>query len=55
LSNNLLQRIDHTIFENPFVDQHGFDYFEFSDNEEDEMLNLNVIVNIDDVDNDVDD
>ena len=44
-----------TIFENPFVDQHGFDYFEFSDNEEDEMLNLNVIVNIDDVDNDVDD
>lgn len=55
MSNNLLQRIDHTIFENPFVDQHGFDYFEFSDNEKDEMLNLNVIVNIDDVDNDVDD
>ena len=44
------------MFDNPFDDQHRFDYFEPSDNENDDMLDLNVMVNDDDnVDNDVDD
>jgi hypothetical protein len=53
---DLLQRIDDTMFDNPFDDQHRFDYFEPSDNEDDETLDPNVIVNDnDDVDNDIDD
>ena len=44
------------MFDNPFDDQHRFDYFEPSDNENDDMLDPNVMVNDDDdIDNDVDD
>jgi hypothetical protein len=44
------------MFDNPFDDQHRFDYFESSDNEDDDTLNPNVMVNDDDdVDNDIDD
>jgi hypothetical protein len=55
LLDNLMLRIDDTMFDNSFVDQHRFDYFKPSDNENDETLDLNVLVNIDDnIDNDVD-
>jgi len=40
------------MFDNPFADQYKFDYSESSENKNDEMLDLNMIVNIDD---DVDD
>jgi len=40
--------IDDIMFDNPFADQHRFDYFEPSDNEDDDMLNSNVMVNDDD-------
>jgi hypothetical protein len=40
------------MFDNPFADQYKFDYSESSENKNDEMLDLNIIVNIDD---DVDD
>jgi len=40
------------MFDNPFVDQYKFDYSESSENENDEMLELNMIVNIDDDVND---
>jgi hypothetical protein len=36
------------MFINPFTDQHRFDYFKPSDNEDDELLNPNVIINDDD-------
>ena len=36
------------MFDNPFADQHRFDYFEPSDNEDDDMLNSNMMVNDDD-------
>jgi hypothetical protein len=42
------------MFDNPFADQHRFDYFEHSDNEDDDMLNSNVMVNDDDDDDDDD-
>jgi hypothetical protein len=46
--------IDNTMFDNPFVDQHRFHYFDPSDNENDEMLEPSVILDIDDnIDNDV--
>jgi len=57
LLGDLLQRIDDTIFDNSFIDQHIFDYFRASDNEDDEMLDSNMIVNIDnnvDIDIDID-
>jgi len=55
LLGDLLQRIDDTIFDNPFTYQHRLNYFEASDNKDDEMLDSNMIVNIDnDVDNDID-
>jgi hypothetical protein len=38
LSNDLLKRIDDTMFDNPFADQYRFDYSEFSDNRDDETL-----------------
>jgi len=37
LSSDLLKKIDDTI-DNPFTDQHKFDYSEFSDNRDDETL-----------------
>jgi hypothetical protein len=40
------------MFDNPFANQHRFDYFELSDNEDDDMLNSNVMVNDDDDDDD---
>jgi hypothetical protein len=40
------------MFDNSFADQYKFDSSESSENENDEMLDLNMIVNIDD---DVDD
>jgi len=43
------------MLDNPFADQHRFDYFEPSDNEDDDMLNSNVMVNDDDDDDDDDD
>jgi len=58
LLGDLLQRIDDNIFDNPFTYQHRFDYFEASDNKDDEMLDSNMIVNIDDdinIDDDVGD
>jgi hypothetical protein len=45
---DLLQKVNDTLFDNPFADQHRFDYFEPSDNEDDDMLNSNVMVNDDD-------
>ena len=48
LLDDLLQMIDDTMFINPFTDQHIFDYFKPSDNEDDELLNPNVIINDDD-------
>jgi hypothetical protein len=52
---DLLQKVNDTLFDNPFADQHRFDYSKPNNNEDDKTLNLNVIVNIDnDVDNDID-
>jgi len=39
---DLLMRIDDTMFDNLFVNQYRFDYFEFNDNENDEILDPNV-------------
>ena len=39
---DLLMRIDDTMFDNLLVNQYRFDYFEFSDNENDEILDPNV-------------
>lgn len=36
------------MFNNPFAYQHRFDYFETSDNEDDEMLDPNVTINVND-------
>jgi len=47
LSDNLLQTIDDTIFDNSFADQHRFDYSKPSDNKYDETLNPNITVNVD--------
>jgi hypothetical protein len=47
LSDNLLQTIDDTIFDNSFADQHRFDYSKPSDNKYDETLNPNMTVNVD--------
>jgi hypothetical protein len=56
LSDDLLQKVNDTLFDNPFTDQHRFDYSKPNNNEDDKTLNLNMIVNIDnDVDNDIDD
>jgi len=55
LLDDLLQKVNDTLFDNPFADQHRFDYSKPNNNEDDKTLNLNVIVNIDnDVDNDID-
>jgi hypothetical protein len=44
------------MFDNPFADQHRFDYSETSDNDDDDTLDPSIMVNIDDdVDNNVDD
>jgi len=51
LSDDLLQRIDDTVFDNPFTNQHRFHYYDHSGNKDDEMLDPNID---DDVDNDVD-
>jgi hypothetical protein len=48
LLDDLLQRIDDTIFDNPIANQHRFHYFDSSDNEDDEMLDLNEMINVDD-------
>ena len=48
LLDDLLQRIDNTIFHNPLANQHRFHYFDSSDNEVDEMLDLNEMINVDD-------
>jgi hypothetical protein len=48
LLDDLLQRIDDTIFDNPLANQHRFHYFDSSDNEDDEMLDLNEMINVDD-------
>jgi len=48
LLDDLLQRIDDTIFGNLLVNQHRFHYFDSSDNEDDEMLDLNAMINVDD-------
>jgi len=55
LSDDLLQRINDMMLNNPFVGQHIFDYFKISDNEDDDMLDPNEMVNDDDVNSDVDD
>jgi len=47
----LLQRIDDTVFYNPFTNQHRFHYYDHNGNKDDEMLDPNID---DDVDNDVD-
>jgi hypothetical protein len=36
------------IFDNPLANQHRFHYFDSSDNEDDEMLDLNEMINVDD-------
>uniref|UniRef100_A0A2K1XCT1 Uncharacterized protein n=1 Tax=Populus trichocarpa TaxID=3694 RepID=A0A2K1XCT1_POPTR len=48
LSDDLLQMIGNTMFDNPFAKQHRFDYSELSDNKDDDALESNVMVNIDD-------
>jgi hypothetical protein len=58
LLDDLLQRINDTMLNNPFVGQHIFDYFKTSDNEDDDTLDPNDLLqgqNDDDVDSDVDD
>jgi hypothetical protein len=45
LLDDLLQMIDDTMFINPSTDQHRFEYFKPSDNEDDELLDPNVIIN----------
>jgi len=47
LSDNLLQTIDDTIFDNSFANQHQFDYSKSSNNKYDETLNPNMTVNVD--------
>ena len=55
LSDNLMQTIDDTIFDNLFADQHQFNYSKPRDNKDDETLNPNITINVDDdVDNDGD-
>jgi len=46
LLDNLMLRIDDTMLDNLFVNQHRFNYFKPSDNENDETLDLNVSVNM---------
>jgi hypothetical protein len=46
LLDDLLQRIDDTIFDNPLANQHRFHYFDSSDNEDDEMLDLNEMLDL---------
>jgi hypothetical protein len=56
LSDDLLQKIYDTMFDNPFPDQHRFDYSEPGDNKDDDTLDPNMMVNVDDdIDNNVDD
>jgi hypothetical protein len=44
------------MFDNSFVNQHIFHYYELSDNENEEMLDPKIIVNVDNnVDNKVED
>jgi hypothetical protein len=50
LSDDLLQRIDDTVFDNPFTNQHRFHYYDHSGNKDDEMLDPNID---DDVDNEI--
>jgi len=52
LSDDLLQGINDTIFDNSFTNQQRFNCYEPCDNENDKILDPNVIVN---VDNGVDD
>jgi hypothetical protein len=54
LSNDLLQMINDTMFDNIFVDQYRFNYSKPGDNEDDDMLDSNMMINVD-VDDDVDD
>ena len=46
LLNDLQQRINDSMFDNPFIDQHIIYYSNPSDDENDEMLNLNVSINV---------
>jgi hypothetical protein len=46
LLDNLMLRIDDTMLDNLFVNQHRFNYFKPNDNENDETLDLNVSVNM---------
>lgn len=50
MSDDLLQRIDDTVFDNPFTNQHRFHYYDHSGNKDDEMLDPNID---DDVDNEI--
>jgi len=47
LLNDLLQKINNTMFDNLFVDQHRFNYSKSSDNENDDTLYLNMTLNVD--------
>jgi hypothetical protein len=47
LSNDLLQMINDTMFDNIFVDQYRFNYSKASDNEDDDILDSNMMINVD--------
>jgi hypothetical protein len=47
LSNDLLQMINDTMFDNIFVDQYRFNYSKPGDNEDDDMLDSNMMINVD--------
>ena len=46
--NDLLQKGDENMFGNPFTDQHRYDSYKPSDNEDYNMLGPNVTINVDD-------
>jgi len=53
LSDDLLQMIHDTIFDNQFTNQYRFNYSRPNNNENNDMLDSNVMVNDDDVDDEI--
>lgn len=53
LSDDLLQMVHDTIFDNQFTNQYRFNYSRPNNNENNDMLDSNVMVNDDDVDDEM--
>uniref|UniRef100_A0A6N2NM40 Uncharacterized protein n=1 Tax=Salix viminalis TaxID=40686 RepID=A0A6N2NM40_SALVM len=45
---DLLQKSDDTMFDNPFIDKYIFDYYDLGDNKDDKRLDLNMTIDVDD-------